>query len=201
MRRDMMIATDHASVTAPNAAAKLIKLLQIAMGAVNTDDAEKVMQFDITNRLAVVKEIIEGSSGKILIAVPYLKALFRLHEELAKDYGCEMVYGGVSESKRGDIFRRFQTDPATRVLVVQPDATAHGITLTEANTILWFGPTTKFEVYEQFNARINRPGQTRKMTVYMLQACEAEKRLNKAIMGLKDSHINLTELYRAVVDT
>lgn len=200
MRRDMMIATSQVNVTAPNAAAKLIKLLQIAMGAVNTDDDGKVMQFDISNRLAVVREIIEGSSGKVLIAVPYLNALFNLHTELSKDYGCEVVYGNVSEKKRGDIFRRFQTEDDLEILLVQPDATAHGITLTEANTIIWFGPTTKFEVYEQFNARIDRPGQVRKMTVFMMQACPAERQLNKAIMGLKDGHMNLTELYGSILD-
>ena len=199
MRTDMMIATTQANVTAVNAAAKLIKLLQIAMGAVITDDDTKVMHFDISGRLKVVEDIIAGAQGKVLIAVPYLKALFHLAEKLAPNHTCEVVYGGVSGAKRADIFRRFQSDPALEILIAQPDATAHGITLTEADTIIWFGPTTKFEVYEQFNARIDRPGQKNKMTVHLLQACPAEVHLNKTITHLKDGHVNLTELYRAIL--
>jgi hypothetical protein len=55
-------------------------------------------------------------------------------------------------------------------------------------------------VFEQFNARIDRPGQKRKMTVYLLQSCPAEKQLNMAIQNLRSGHVDLTEMYRAILD-
>ncbi len=79
MKRDMMVASAGTAVTAVNAASRLVKLLQIAMGAVNTDADETVMHFDIAHRLNVVQDLIEAASGKVLIAVPYLNALHRLH--------------------------------------------------------------------------------------------------------------------------
>jgi SNF2 family DNA or RNA helicase len=201
MKRDMMVATAGTAVTAVNAASRLVKLLQIAMGAVNADADETVMHFDIAHRLNVVQDLIEAAAGKVLIAVPYLNALHRLHEELSKDYTCEVVYGAVSSNKRTEIFRRFQSSPDPQILIIQPSAAAHGVTLTEADTIIWFGPTTSFEVFEQFNGRIDRPGQTRKMTAYLLQSSPAERHLNLAIQNLRNGHVDLTDMYRAILDT
>jgi ERCC4-related helicase len=53
---------------------------------------------------------------------------------------------------------------------------AHGVTLTEADTIIWYGPVTKYEVFKQFNGRIVRPGQKRVQMVYLLEGSEIERR-------------------------
>lgn len=185
-------------VNAVNAAAMLTKLMQIAAGAVWGDD-DKVVQFDISSRLNAIKEIIDDSDAKVLIAVPYVQALLRLAEELGKDYTLDVIYGDVPAGKRADIIRKFQNESEPRLLILQPAATAHGITLTEADTIIWYSPTTSFEVYSQFNARIDRPGQKRAMTVFQLQGCDAEKKLNAALRVMGQQHIDLMELYNEVL--
>ena len=160
---------------------------------------DKVIQFDISSRLSVIKEIIEESEGKVLIAVPYIQPLLRLAEELRKDYKLDVIYGDVNANKRAEIIRDFQNNSETRLLVMQPVTTKHGITLTEANTLIWYSPTTSFEIYSQFNDRINRVGQTRKMTVFQLQGCDAEKKLNAALRVMNTQHVNLMELYNEVL--
>jgi SNF2 family DNA or RNA helicase len=52
---------------------------------------------------------------------------------------------------------------------------AHGLTLTSANTIVWWGPTQSLEIYEQANARITRPGQTSKTLIVHLSGTTVEK--------------------------
>ena len=51
----------------------------------------------------------------------------------------------------------------------------HGLTLAEANTIIWWSPTTSLEIYEQANARINRPGQVVKTVIARLSAMAVER--------------------------
>ncbi len=152
-------------VTAANAAIALNKLLQISAGAIYTDDGDTV-QFDIKNRYQVLREVIDESSKKVLIFVPFKHTIDLLVDKLTSDgVTSEVIRGDVPASKRTDIFARFQNDPDPKVLVIQPQAAAHGVTLTAANTVVWWGPTSSLETYAQANARVHRSGQTHKCTV------------------------------------
>jgi SNF2 family DNA or RNA helicase len=92
-----------------------------------------------------------------------------LTERLRKDgVTTEVIRGDVSAGNRTDIFQRFQNDPDPRVLVIQPQSAAHGVTLTAANTIVWWGPTSSLETYAQANARIHRAGQTHKKSGFIV---------------------------------
>jgi SNF2 family DNA or RNA helicase len=61
--------------------------------------------------------------------------------------------------------------------VAHPQCMAHGITLTAADTIIWFAPTTSLEIFEQANARIRSVGQKHKQLILMFQSTEAEKKM------------------------
>ena len=148
LRKRMVMQVAGEDVTAANAAINLNKLLQISAGAVYTDDGDTV-QFDIKNRYQALKEVIDESSQKILIFVPFKHAIDLLMEKLTRDgVTSEMIRGDVSASKRTDIFARFQHDPDPKVLVIQPQAAAHGVTLTAANTVVWWGPTSSLILWD-----------------------------------------------------
>lgn len=186
--KDLILAVAGATITATNAATKMIKLLQIACGAVRTDDADEVMQFDCSNRIAVVKELIEETDNKVLVAVPFTNSMHMLHAALVTDYGADAVacvYGAVSMNERTRIFREFQDGDTLRILLIQPMAAAHGVTLTRADTTIWFSPTTSYEYFAQFNARMDRPGQSSAMTVVQLEGCPVETQLNTALRERK----------------
>jgi hypothetical protein len=72
------------SVTAVNAAVAMSKLLQISSGAVYTDDGD-TFEFDIKNRYNVLKEVIDESSQKVLIFVPFKHTIDILTDRLLKD--------------------------------------------------------------------------------------------------------------------
>jgi SNF2 family DNA or RNA helicase len=86
-----------------------------------------------------------------------------------------VVHGGTSRAARDKIFTDFQTKDSPRVIVAHPQTLAHGLTLTEANTIIWYSPTTSLEIYEQANARINRPGQQHKTLIVHMIATPIEQ--------------------------
>ena len=64
-----------------------------------------------------------------------------------------------------------------RLLVAQPAAMSHGLTLTAASTIVWFAPITSNEVYQQANARITRPGQKQTQFIVHIEGSPVEKRI------------------------
>jgi superfamily II DNA or RNA helicase len=97
---------------------------------------------------------------------------------------------------RTEIFKRFQEQPNPRVLVVQPSAAAHGVTLTAANVIIWYSPVTSTETYLQANARIDRPGQRNPMTIVHIQGSPVENRLYSMLQGNINHHEKLIDLYK-----
>ena len=200
LRKRMVMQVAGEDVTAANAAINLNKLLQISAGAVYTDDGDTV-QFDIKNRYQELKEVIDESSQKILIFVPFKHAIDLLMEKLTRDgVTSEVIRGDVSASKRTDIFARFQHDPDPKVLVIQPQAAAHGVTLTAANTVVWWGPTSSLETYAQANARVHRSGQKHKCTVIQLAGSAAEKRIYRMLDARINIHTEMINLYKEILD-
>ena len=133
--------------------------------------------------------------------VPFKHTIDMLTERLRKDgVTTEVIRGDVSAGNRTDIFRRFQNDPDPRVLVIQPQSAAHGVTLTAANTIVWWGPTSSLETYLQANARIHRAGQKHKCTIIQLAGSAAEKRIYRMLDERINVHTAMIDLYKEILD-
>ena len=200
LKSRMIMELQDSEVTAVNAAVMMNKLLQISAGAVYTDDGDS-LEFDISNRYNVLKEVIDESSQKVLIFVPFKHTINILVAKLRKDgVTTEVIRGDVPASKRTDIFKRFQEQPDPRVLVIQPQSAAHGVTLTAANTIVWWAPTPSLETYAQANARIHRSGQKHKCTIVQLAGSPAEKRVYKLLDEKIDVHTKVIDLYKDLLD-
>ena len=124
-------------ITVVNAAAAMNKLLQLSGGAVYSDTGE-IVSFDVKSRFKVLKEIIDESSQKVIVFVPYRHAIKILQEELTKDgYSCEVINGEVKVGKRTSIFSDFQNKENPRILLIQPQAASHGVTLHRADDRDW----------------------------------------------------------------
>jgi len=200
LRERMILQAAGEEITAANAAIMMNKLMQISCGAVYTDDGE-TLEFDIKYRYNVLKEVIDESSQKVLIFVPFKHVIDILAERLKKDgITSDIIRGDVSASKRTEIFKRFQTQNDPRVLIIQPQAAAHGVTLTAANTVVWWGPTSSLETYAQANARVHRSGQKHKCTVVQLQGSGVEKRVYSLLDGRIDIHTKMIDLYKEILD-
>ena len=168
------------TINAVNEAVLRMKMLQISLGAVY-DSEHEAHAVDCAPRLAVMREVVEQAGGKIIIFAPLTSVVDLLYSELHRDFSTEKVNGSTSSSRRSDIFRMFQDSEDPQIIVADPQTMAHGITLTRAATILWYGPTDKPEVYTQANGRINRPGQKNSMLVVQLAATQLEREIFKRL--------------------
>jgi len=200
LKNKMVMEADGEQVTAANAAVKLSKLLQVSAGCAYSDGGETI-EFDISNRYNVLMEIINETNEKILIFVPFTNSIDVLAEKLAADgITNAVINGAVPASKRGDIIRAFQNQDDPRVLIIQPQAAAHGITLTAADTVVWWGPTASVEIFEQANARVDRPGQKNKCTVYRLYGSFAEWHVYNLLDTKRKTHNSIIDLYKKLLD-
>ena len=200
LRKKLVMQITGEQITAINAAVAMSKLLQISAGAVYTDDSD-VLEFDISHRYKVLREVIDESSQKILIFVPFKHVIDILTEKLRKDgITTEIIRGDVPATSRTQIFKMFQETSDPRVLVIQPQAAAHGVTLTAANTVVWWGPTSSLETYSQANARVHRSGQKHKSTVVQLHGSPVEKRVYILLDNRIDVHTKIIDLYKEILD-
>jgi SNF2 family DNA or RNA helicase len=196
IRKEMITVAAGAEITASNAAGMLNKLLQISQGAAYTDDRD-VVSFDMSNRFNELVSVIESTDNKVLVFVPFRHSLEVLHEDLLKaGYTVEAIHGDVSPTRRAEIIKQFQSEDDPRVLLLVPQATAHGITLTRADQVVWWGPVPSTEIYMQANARAHRAGQTNKVTVTHLQGSPVERRVFHMLQNKIDMHLSLVDLYR-----
>lgn len=200
LKKQMVMEADGEQVTAVNAATSINKLLQISGGAVYTDTRE-VIEFDVSNRLKVILEVIEEASHKVLVFVPFTHTIQLLNDYLTKHgINCDIISGQVTVNRRHDIIDRFQKEPNPRVLIIQPQAASHGLTLTAANVVIWYAPVTSVETYLQANARINRPGQKNEMTIVHIKGSAIEARLYKMLSNNIDNHNKIIDLYKQEVE-
>jgi SNF2 family DNA or RNA helicase len=196
----MVIHAAGEEISAPNAAVVMNKLLQISCGAVYTDGGDS-LEFDIKHRYKVLREVIDESSKKVLVFVPFKHVIDVLTDKLrGEGISTEIIRGDVPAAKRTEIFKRFQETDDPKVLVIQPQSAAHGVTLTAANTVVWWGPTSSLETYAQANARVHRAGQDHKCTVVQLQGSGVEKRVYALLDNRINVHTKMIDLYNEMVD-
>jgi SNF2 family DNA or RNA helicase len=199
LKSQMLFVSNGTEVTAINAATSINKLLQISGGAVYSDERD-VLEFDISPRLKVLKEVVDETENKILVFVPFRHTINLVSDYLTKEgITNELIHGDISAGKRATIFKKFQEQPDPRVLVIQPQAASHGVTLTAADQVVFWSPVNSLETYLQCIARIDRVGQKSRMTVTHLQGSDVERRMYKALKDRENLHTALVSLYKSVI--
>jgi len=201
LKEQMLVRAAGETITAINAAAEVNKLLQISAGAAYTDNAE-VVTFDCSPRLNVLMEALEETDRKVLVFAPYRHSIDTIYEYLTiNNFKVEVIHGDVAATKRTRIFKQFQEEAEPRVLVIQPQAAAHGVTLTAADTVVFWGPVMSTETYIQCCARSDRKGQdSDKVTVIHIQGSEIERKMFKRLAERVEDNNMLVRLYEELLD-
>lgn len=196
LKRQLLIEAAGEQISAVNAAASLNKLLQISGGAVYSDN-KGVVEFDVTPRLNILKEVLDETSNKVVVFIPYIHTIDVVERFLRDNgYTTEIIKGSVAPKERSAIINRFQTQVEPRILIIQPQSASHGVTLTAADTVVFWSPVLSVETYLQCVARIDRVGQKNKMTVVHLQGSDVERKMYSMLQGRVDSHQKLVDLYK-----
>jgi SNF2 family DNA or RNA helicase len=185
------------TITAINAASAVNKLLQISAGAAYSDDGEVVV-FDCSPRMNVLLEVLDQTERSVIVFAHYRHSIDTIMDALKKNgIGAAAIHGDVRPNERTEQFKKFQSDPSLKVLVIQPQAAAHGVTLTAADTVVFWSPIMSVENYVQCTARADRIGQTsEKVTVIHLQGSEIERRMYKVLEQRLSEHTATIDLYK-----
>jgi len=176
LRHFVTEAASEGTITAVNEAVKIQKLVQIACGVAYGDDGQNIL-LDCSPRVNLVKEVIEEAGEKVIVFVPLTGTLHMLEQELSKHWSVGVVNGEVSANERNRIFHGFQHEKDPHVLIAHPGTMAHGLTLTTASTIIWYGPINSNEVYVQANGRIERIGKTRVSNIVHIEGTDLEHKM------------------------
>lgn len=179
LANDFKVAVGNGMVNAVNAAVAMGKLLQVSGGWVYAGDAGSKPAFkedEPMPRHQMLVDLINENERKVIVYVPFRHTIEGL-EKVLTEAGIEhaVVHGEVNH--RGEIFNAFQHTDKYKVLLAHPQCVAHGLTLTVADTIIWYMPITSLEIYEQANARITRVGQKHRQKVLHLQSTPVEKKI------------------------
>jgi SNF2 family DNA or RNA helicase len=195
MRSQALLEVEMSSVTAVNAAVLLNKLLQISAGAVKTDSGE-VLEIGCKERIDHLVEIFEESpQRKLVVFATYRASIELLVRDLtSRRIKCAAIHGDVNQNTRASHIDRFQRGDL-EILVLQPQSSAHGITLTAASNIVWFSLIPSNELFQQGNARIVRAGQTRKTFITMLVSTKAEKHIAAILQRKGDLSREVLQLF------
>ena len=184
------------TITAVNKAAEVNKLLQISAGAAYTDKHE-VIEFDCAPRLRVLQEILDDTDRKVVVFTTYRHSGTTVLNYLTKESITALeINGATSIPKRREMIHKFQNEADPRVLIIQPQAGAHGVTLTAADTIVFWSPVPSVELYLQAIGRADRIGQdAEKVTVYHLASSSVERRLYTGLQNRLTAHNLLTDIF------
>lgn len=185
----LSLVEDNAEITALNAAALSGKLLQFANGAVY--DEERGVHFIHDLKIEATKELLDDANGKpVLIAYTFQHDRARLLEALKSYHPREL--------KNGDDIKDWNAGKIP-VLLMHPASGGHGLNLQAGgHIIIWFGQTWSLELEQQFNARLDRQGQTESVIVNKIVAAKTiDEDVIRAISGKQGTQEKLMDAVRA----
>ena len=144
---------------------QLMRLHQITCGYVAADDG--TTQAVESNRLNELMSILEDTEGKVIIWANYQLSVGEIIQKIIKVYGPDSYvhyYGLTPQEDRQDFIRKFQNDPKCRFIIGTPQTGGYGITLTEANTVVYYSNGYDLEKRLQSEDRAHRIGQKKTVT-------------------------------------
>jgi SNF2 family DNA or RNA helicase len=162
---------------------QLMRLHQITCGHFTADDG--TTQLLPNNRISELMNILEETEGKAIIWANYQRDVNQIIQAIVKEYGEESVvdyYGLTPQDERQENIKKFQNGDECRFLVGTPQTGGYGITLTKANTVIYFSNGYDLEKRLQSEDRAHRIGQKKAVT-YIDIICEdtVDEKIVKAL--------------------
>jgi len=171
MKKEALAVLNGKKVTTVNALTQLMRLHQITCGHFTADDG--TIQRIPNNRISELMDILEEIEGKAIIWAHYQWDIKDIIKEITKVHGPGSIvdyYGLTPQDERQDNIRKFQDDPKCRFIVGTPSTGGYGITLTAANTVIYYSNGYDLEKRLQSEDRAHRIGQKKSVTYVDINA-------------------------------
>jgi SNF2 family DNA or RNA helicase len=183
MKKEAIAFLDDKMQSSATVMTQLMRLHQITCGHFTADDG--TIKDLPCSRLAELMNILENVEGKTIIWSHYTHDVRRIIKEIKRVYGDESVvdyYGATDTDARSTNIKRFQTDDKCRFFVGTTHTGGYGITLTAGSNMIYFSNGYDLEKRQQSEARIDRIGQTQKMTYIDIMSQDTiDERIVKAL--------------------
>jgi SNF2 family DNA or RNA helicase len=190
IRRHAMVLLDSGEMsTAPAVITQMLRLQQIMSGHLKTDDGD--MLYFPSKRMDALEEIINEHDGKAIIWSRFRYDIQQITETLNKKFGqgCAVsYYGDTSDDDRAAAVLNFQNPShPLKFFVGNPATAGYGLTLTEANLVVYYANDFNLETRIQSEDRAHRIGQKNNVT-YIDLICEGsiDERIVKALRAKID---------------
>ena len=171
MKKEAMAILNGKRVTTVNALTQLMRLHQITCGHFTADDGS--FQRIPNNRVSELMSILEETEGKAIIWAHYQLDIKDILSQVKKEYGPNSIvdyYGLTPQDERQPNIKKFHDDPKCRFMVGTPSTGGYGITLTAANTVIYFSNGYDLEKRLQSEDRAHRIGQKKSVTYVDINA-------------------------------
>ena len=167
-----------------NALTQLMRLHQIVCGHVKLDNGE-VIELP-NNRIGELLSVVEETDGKIIIWANYRYDIEAIKLALSKEYGMNsvgMYYGDTADDERKRVLEEFQKpDSEMRFFVGNPSTGGYGLTLTAAQTMVYYSNSFDLEKRLQSEDRAHRIGQTKNVTyIDLIAVGTVDEKIVKAL--------------------
>ena len=189
MKEEALAQLNGKQITTMTALTQLMRLQQITCGHFVADDG--TIQEIKSNRLSELRDILEEVEGKAIIWAHWQRDIQSIVKEIKKVHGpCSVVdyYGLTTQEARETNRKRFQEDDRCRFLVGTPQTGGYGITLTAANTVIYYSNGYDLEKRLQSEDRAHRIGQKKSVTYIDIIA---EDTIDKKIQDSLRKKINI----------
>ena len=172
MKKHALATLNGKVTTTMTVLTQLMRLHQITCGHFTADDGST--QLIPNNRITELMNILEETDGKVIIWANYQRDVNLIIKNVVDKYGEDSIvdyYGLTPQEDRQDNIRKFQNGPECRFLIGTPQTGGYGITLTKANTVVYFSNGYDLEKRLQSEDRAHRIGQKKNVT-YIDLICE-----------------------------
>ena len=165
MKKHAIAMLNKKVTTTVSVLTQLMRLHQITCGYVTADDGS--IQEVESNRMNELMSILEETEGKVIIWANYQFSVGDIIQKITKKFGKESYvdyYGLTPQEVRQENIKRFQNDPECRFIIGTPQTGGYGITLTQANTVIYYSNGYDLEKRLQSEDRAHRIGQKKTVT-------------------------------------
>ena len=165
MKQEALATLNGKTVTTMTALTQLMRLQQITCGHFVADDG--TTQNIKHNRMSELMDILEEVEGKAIIWAHWQRDVELIVEAIEKQYGPGSVvhyYGKTLPEQRDYAIENFKNNDKVRFFVGTPATGGYGITLIQANTVIYYSNGYDLEKRMQSEDRAHRIGQTKKVT-------------------------------------
>lgn len=207
LARQSIAELEQCDVTANHVLVRMLRLQQLTGGFLMGDDGvnRQINTVKLDALADIVDSLCLGEEKKLIIFTRFLAEMDAIQERveaMLKTCGCDLVRidGAVKASQRGDIVKRFQTNPRCRVFLGEIDACAEGLTLTAAQTVVYYSINWNYAKYQQSADRIHRIGQTGTCTyLHLIAPGTIDAKIMRALKSKESLAKSVVDNWRSIL--